>query len=67
MPVQVVYLTNTGGEANELAMMMSRLHTGNFDIISLRYLFVRVPVLCSFVDVVALELNNSKPHPHGIG
>ncbi len=34
--VQVVYFTNSGGEANELAMMMSRLHTGAFDIVTLR-------------------------------
>lgn len=34
--LKVVYFTNSGGEANELAMMMSRLHTGAFDIVSLR-------------------------------
>ena len=34
--MQVVYFTNSGGEANELAMMMSRLHTGAFDIVTLR-------------------------------
>lgn len=36
-PVQVVYLTNSGSEANDLAMLMARLHTGNFDIITFRY------------------------------
>lgn len=36
-PVQVVYLTNSGTEANDLAMLMARLHTGNFDIITLTY------------------------------
>ncbi|XP_041274897.1 alanine--glyoxylate aminotransferase 2, mitochondrial isoform X3 [Onychostruthus taczanowskii] len=35
-PLKVVYLTNSGSEANDLAMFMARLHTGNFDIISLR-------------------------------
>ena len=35
--VQVVYFTNSGGEANELAIMMSRLHTGAFDIVTLRW------------------------------
>ncbi len=35
-PMQVVYFTNSGGEANELAMLMARLHTGAFDIVSLR-------------------------------
>ena len=37
VPVQVVYLTNSGSEANDLAMLMARLHTGNFDIITFRY------------------------------
>ncbi|XP_062268483.1 alanine--glyoxylate aminotransferase 2, mitochondrial [Platichthys flesus] len=35
-PLKVVYLTNSGSEANDLAMMMARLHTGNFDIITFR-------------------------------
>lgn len=35
--VKVVYLTNSGSEANDLAMLMARLHTGNFDIITFRY------------------------------
>ncbi|XP_041816449.1 alanine--glyoxylate aminotransferase 2, mitochondrial-like [Chelmon rostratus] len=34
-PLKVVYLTNSGTEANDLAMLMARLHTGNFDIITL--------------------------------
>ncbi|XP_064398530.1 alanine--glyoxylate aminotransferase 2, mitochondrial-like [Halichondria panicea] len=34
--LKVVYFTNSGGEANELAMLMARLHTGAFDIVSLR-------------------------------
>lgn len=33
---QVVYLTNSGSEANDLAMFMARVHTRNFDIICLR-------------------------------
>ncbi|MGH7131974.1 MAG: aspartate aminotransferase family protein [Phycisphaerales bacterium] len=32
----VCYFTNSGGEANELAIMMARLKTGAFDVISLR-------------------------------
>ena len=32
----VVYFVNSGSEANDLAMLMSRLYTGNYDIISLR-------------------------------
>ncbi|KAG9354131.1 hypothetical protein JZ751_012255 [Albula glossodonta] len=35
-PLKVVYFTNSGSEANDLAMLMARLHTGNFDIITLR-------------------------------
>ena len=34
--LKVAYFTNSGSDANELAMMMARLHTGNFDIIALR-------------------------------
>lgn len=34
--MQVVFFTNSGTEANELAMMMARLYTGCNDIISLR-------------------------------
>uniref|UniRef100_A0A6U0TKB8 alanine--glyoxylate transaminase n=1 Tax=Polytomella parva TaxID=51329 RepID=A0A6U0TKB8_9CHLO len=35
-PLNVVYFVNSGSEANDLAMMMARAYTGNFDIISLR-------------------------------
>ncbi|KAL4004709.1 a disintegrin and metalloproteinase with thrombospondin motifs 2 [Sarotherodon galilaeus] len=35
-PLKVIYLTNSGSEANELAMLMARLHTGNFDVITFR-------------------------------
>ncbi|OQY07240.1 MAG: aspartate aminotransferase family protein [Desulfobacteraceae bacterium 4572_123] len=31
-----VYFVNSGSEANDLAIMMSRLYTGNYDIIALR-------------------------------
>ncbi|KAL5550670.1 hypothetical protein UlMin_000846 [Ulmus minor] len=34
--LKVVFFTNSGTEANELAMMIARLHTGCHDIISLR-------------------------------
>lgn len=33
---QVVFFTNSGTEANELALMMARLHTGCHDVVSLR-------------------------------
>ncbi|KAM9794533.1 alanine--glyoxylate aminotransferase 2, mitochondrial isoform 2-T2 [Syngnathus typhle] len=35
-PLKVIYLTNSGSEANDLAMCMARLYTGNFDIITFR-------------------------------
>ncbi|KAI7795630.1 alanine--glyoxylate aminotransferase 2, mitochondrial [Triplophysa rosa] len=35
-PLKVVYFMNSGSEANDLAVLMARLHTGNFDIITLR-------------------------------
>ena len=34
--LQVTYFTNSGTEANELAVLMARMHTGNIDIVSLR-------------------------------
>jgi len=35
-PLKVVYFVNSGSEANDLAMFLARLHTGNNDIISFR-------------------------------
>jgi alanine-glyoxylate transaminase/(R)-3-amino-2-methylpropionate-pyruvate transaminase len=32
----VVYFTNSGSEANDLAILMSRVKTGNFDVVALR-------------------------------
>ena len=37
--LQVVYFVNSGSEANDLAMVMARLHTGNFDVISFRSVY----------------------------
>lgn len=34
--LKVVYFVNSGGEANDMALMMARLYTGNYDVISLR-------------------------------
>lgn len=34
--LEVTYFTNSGSEANDLAALMARLHTGQFDVISLR-------------------------------
>ncbi|XP_012874072.1 PREDICTED: alanine--glyoxylate aminotransferase 2, mitochondrial [Dipodomys ordii] len=35
-PLKVIFLVNSGSEANDLAMMMARAHTNNSDIISFR-------------------------------
>ena len=34
--LEVTYFTNSGSEANDLAIMMARLYTGNHDVIALR-------------------------------
>lgn len=34
--LKCVYFVNSGSEANDMAMMLARAHTGNWDIISLR-------------------------------
>jgi alanine-glyoxylate transaminase / (R)-3-amino-2-methylpropionate-pyruvate transaminase len=34
--LNVVYFVNSGSEANDLAMLMARLYTGNHDIITLK-------------------------------
>lgn len=34
--MQVVYFVNSGTEANELAMLMARLYSGNLGMIALR-------------------------------
>ncbi len=33
--LSVTYFTNSGSEANDLAILMARLHTGNFDVLAL--------------------------------
>ena len=37
--LEITYFTNSGTEANELAIMMAQLHTGNSDIITLRHAY----------------------------
>jgi alanine-glyoxylate transaminase / (R)-3-amino-2-methylpropionate-pyruvate transaminase len=34
--LSVCYFVNSGSEANDLALMIARLHTGNYDVIALR-------------------------------
>ena len=35
-PLKCVYFVNSGSEANDMAMMIARVYTGNFDILSFR-------------------------------
>ena len=34
--MQVIYLVNSGGEANDLALLMARLYSGSSSVISLK-------------------------------
>ena len=34
--LRVVYFVNSGSEANDLALMMARIYTGNYDVVALR-------------------------------
>ncbi|XP_030323190.1 alanine--glyoxylate aminotransferase 2, mitochondrial isoform X4 [Calypte anna] len=58
-PLKVVFLTNSGSEANDLAMFMARLHTHNFDIISFRGSYHG----CS---PYTLGLTSIGPYKHGV-
>ncbi len=35
-PLKVCYFVNSGSEANDLALLLARIYTGNFDVIALR-------------------------------
>ena len=60
----VCYFTSSGSEANELAMLMARLHTGNFDILALRNAYHGL----SNQAMGLTALHNWKyPYPHGFG
>ncbi|CAI5439460.1 unnamed protein product [Caenorhabditis angaria] len=61
-PLKVVYLVNSGSEANDLALALARNYTGRFDVISMRngYHGMTQTVLG------ATNLGNWKPvYPHG--
>ncbi len=34
--MQVAYFVNSGSEANDMAIMMARLYSGNYDVLALR-------------------------------
>ena len=60
----VCYFTSSGSEANELAMLMARLHTGNFDILALRNAYHGL----SNQAMGLTSLHTWKyPYPHGLG
>ncbi len=60
----VTYFTNSGSEANELAMLMARLFTGNYDIIALRNAYHGLAN--QTMGLTALH-NWKYPYPHGFG
>ncbi|XP_043228199.1 alanine--glyoxylate aminotransferase 2, mitochondrial-like isoform X1 [Amphibalanus amphitrite] len=63
--LQVVHLVNSGSEANDLAVMLARLSTGNFDIVSLRNCYHGMGPNC-----MALTAHNTwkfnVPHMFGV-
>ena len=51
-PLQVAYFTNSGSEANDLAILMARIYTGNWDVIGLRFVYtycIHVCVTCMYM------------------
>ena len=51
-PLQVAYFTNSGSEANDLAILMARIYTGNWDVIGLRFVYtycIQVCVTCMYM------------------
>jgi len=60
----VCYFTSSGSEANELAMLMARVKTGNFDMLALRNAYHGL----SNQAMGLTALNTWKyPYPHGFG
>ncbi len=62
--LSMVYLVNSGSEANDLAMLMARVYTGNFDMITLRNGYHGMSG-----NAMGLTSQNSwkYPTPHGFG
>ncbi|OXB79160.1 UNVERIFIED_CONTAM: hypothetical protein H355_006619 [Colinus virginianus] len=58
-PLKVVYLTNSGSEANDLAMFMARLYTRNFDVICFRQCYQMFSVVrgeAAIVEILPCKL-----------
>ena len=62
--LSVCYFTNSGSEANDLAILMARAHTGNFDIVALRNAYHGMSP--SAMGLTALNTWKS-PVPQGFG
>ena len=60
----VCYFTNSGGEANDLAIMMARCFTGAFDVIALRNAYHG---MSSFTMGLSALHTWKQPIPHGFG
>ncbi|CAG1007285.1 alanine-glyoxylate transaminase / (R)-3-amino-2-methylpropionate-pyruvate transaminase [Phycisphaerales bacterium] len=60
----VCYFTNSGGEANDLAIMMARCKTGAFDVIALRNAYHG---MSSFTMGLSAIQSWKQPIPHGFG
>jgi len=60
----VCYFTNSGGEANDLAIMMARCFTGAFDVIALRNAYHG---MSSFTMGLSGLHTWKQPIPHGFG
>ncbi len=60
----VCYFTNSGGEANDLAIMMARVKTGAFDVIALRNAYHG---MSSFTMGLSSLSNWKQLIPHGFG
>jgi len=62
--LSVCYFTNSGSEANDLALLMARAHTGNFDVIALRNAYHGLSP--SAMGLTAMH-EWKYPVPHGFG
>lgn len=62
--LKCVYFVNSGSEANDLAMLMARLHTGNYDLIALRNCYHG-----GVASAMALTAHSTWKfnYPHGFG
>src|SRR3954468_640737 len=60
----VCYFTNSGGEANDLAILMARVKTGNYDVIALRNAYHG---MSSFTMGLSALSTWKQPIPQGFG